>query len=102
MATACAFLDALVADVPTGSISSWPTTISNSRSAGEPIRAARSVAGHPFDQACQVHGIEHRLTGPKHPEPMEVERMNRTSRRRRRTHDHDHALLRAISKLVAA
>jgi transposase InsO family protein len=35
--------------------------------------------GHPFDRACHVHGIEHRLTKPNHPWTNgQVERMNRT------------------------
>jgi transposase InsO family protein len=35
--------------------------------------------GHPFDRACQQHGIEHRLTKPNHPWTNgQVERMNRT------------------------
>ncbi len=35
--------------------------------------------GHPFDRACQSHGIEHRLTKPNHPWTNgQVERMNRT------------------------
>ncbi len=35
--------------------------------------------GHPFDRACQMHGIEHRLTKPNHPWTNgQVERMNRT------------------------
>jgi transposase-like protein len=35
--------------------------------------------GHPFDRTCQAHGIEHRLTKPKHPWTNgQVERMNRT------------------------
>ena len=35
--------------------------------------------GHPFDRACQPHGIEHRLTKPNHPWTNgQVERMNRT------------------------
>ena len=35
--------------------------------------------GHPFDRACWRHGIEHRLTKPKHPWTNgQDERMNRT------------------------
>ena len=35
--------------------------------------------GHPFDRACREHGIEHRLTKPRHPWTNgQVERMNRT------------------------
>ena len=34
--------------------------------------------GHPFDRACQRHGLEHRLTKPNHPWTNgQVERMNR-------------------------
>jgi transposase InsO family protein len=37
------------------------------------------LRGHPFDRACQRHGIEHRLTKPNHPWTNgQVERMNRT------------------------
>jgi transposase InsO family protein len=35
--------------------------------------------GHPFDRTCWRHGIEHRLTKPRHPWTNgQVERMNRT------------------------
>jgi len=35
--------------------------------------------GHPFDRACRMHGVEHRLTKPNHPWTNgQVERMNRT------------------------
>ena len=35
--------------------------------------------GHPFDRVCRLHGIDHRLTQPRHPWTNgQVERMNRT------------------------
>jgi transposase InsO family protein len=35
--------------------------------------------GHPFDRACNEHGVQHRLTKPNHPWTNgQVERMNRT------------------------
>jgi transposase InsO family protein len=35
--------------------------------------------GHPFDQLCHLHGIQHRLTKPNHPwTDGQVEPMNRT------------------------
>lgn len=35
--------------------------------------------GHPFRRACTAHGVDHRLTKPKHPWTNgQVERMNRT------------------------
>ena len=37
------------------------------------------LCGHPFDQVCRRHHIEHRLTKPNHPWTNgQVERMNRT------------------------
>jgi transposase InsO family protein len=53
--------------------------------------------GHPFDRACQAHGIEHRLTKPKHPWTNgQVERMNRTIKEAtvKRFHYDDHSQLR--------
>ncbi len=62
--------------------------------------------GHPFDRACQAHGIEHRLTKPKHPWTNgQVERMNRTIKEAtvKRFHYDDHAQLRAhLESFVAA
>ena len=53
---------------------------------------------HPFDRACQAHGIEHRLTKPKHPWTNgQVERMNRTIKEAtvKRFHYDGHDQLRA-------
>ena len=62
--------------------------------------------GHPFDRACQAHGIEHRLTKPKHPWTNgQVERMNRTIKEAtvKRFHYDDHAQLRGhLESFVAA
>jgi transposase InsO family protein len=52
--------------------------------------------GHPFDRACQQHGVEHRLTKPNHPWTNgQVERMNRTLKEAtvRRYHDETHQQL---------
>lgn len=54
--------------------------------------------GHPFDRACAVHGIEHRLTKPNHPWTNgQVERMNRTLKEAtiRRYHYESHDRLKA-------
>ena len=53
--------------------------------------------GHPFDWACMRHGIEHRLTKPKHPWTNgQVERMNWTIKEVavKRYHYDDHHQLR--------
>lgn len=53
--------------------------------------------GHPFECACQAHGIEHRLTKPRHPWANgHVERMNRTIKQAtvKRYHYDDHEQLR--------
>jgi transposase InsO family protein len=49
--------------------------------------------GHPFDRACWRHGIEHRVTKPKHPRTNgQVKRMNRTIKEAtvKRYHYDDH------------
>ncbi len=62
--------------------------------------------GHPFDRACWRHGIEHRLTKPKHPWTNgQVERMNRTIKEAtvKRFHYDNHEQLRShIDNFVAA
>ncbi|HBF28908.1 MAG TPA: hypothetical protein DDW73_04700 [Rhizobium sp.] len=79
-ATACGFLDALVAAVPYKV--NIVRTDNGIQFADRPKNRSGPTAmwrGHPFDQACRVHGIEHRLTKPKHPWTNgQVERMNRT------------------------
>ena len=61
--------------------------------------------GHPFDRACWRHGIEHRLTKPKHPWTNgQVERMNRTIKEAtvKRFHYDNHEQLRShIDNFVA-
>ena len=62
--------------------------------------------GHPFDRACWRHGIEHRLTKPKHPWTNgQVERMNRTIKEAtvKRFHYDNHEQLRShMDNFVAA
>jgi transposase InsO family protein len=62
--------------------------------------------GHPFDRACQAHGIEHRLTKPRRPWTNgQVERMNRTIKDAtvKRFHYDDHDQLRThLQSFVAA
>ena len=62
--------------------------------------------GHPFDRACWRHGIEHRLTKPKHPWTNgQVERMNRTIKEatvKRYHYDSHDQLDRHIGDFVAA
>lgn len=62
--------------------------------------------GHPFDRACQRHGIEHRLTKPNHPWTNgQVERMNRTLKEatvRRYHYDSHDQLRRHLSAFLAA
>ncbi len=62
--------------------------------------------GHPFGRACLRHGIEHRLTKPKHPWTNgQVERMNRTIKEAtvKRYHYDSHNQLRAhLGDFVAA
>jgi transposase InsO family protein len=92
--TARTFLDALAAAVPY----KIETVLTDNgiRFADLPKNRSGLTArwrGHPFDRACQAHGIEHRLTKPRHPwslrdqdlirgikapENGQVERMNRT------------------------
>ncbi len=78
--TAAAFLDALVEVVPyhihtvlTDNGIQFADLPKNRKGPTAMLR------GHPFDRACRRHGIEHRLTQPKHPWTNgQVERMNRT------------------------
>ena len=78
--TASAFLDDLVANVPY----QIHTVLTDNgiQFADLPKNRNGLTAmwrGHPFDRACQRHGIEHRLTKPNHPWTNgQVERMNRT------------------------
>lgn len=62
--------------------------------------------GHPFDRACWRHGIEHRLTKPKHPWTNgQVERMNRTIKEatvKRYHYDSHDQFRRHIGDFVAA
>ena len=64
------------------------------------------LRGHPFGRVCRRHGIEHRLTKPKHPWTNgQVERMNRTIKEAtvRRYHYDDHDQLRRhLDAFVAA
>jgi len=79
-ATAKAFLAALVAAVPYKI--EIVLTDNGIQFADLPKNRSGATAiwrGHPFDRACQQHGIEHRLTKPNHPWTNgQVERMNRT------------------------
>jgi transposase InsO family protein len=78
--TAREFLDALVAAVPYKI--EIILTDNGIQFADLPKNRSGPTAlwrGHPFDRACQRHGIEHRLTKPHHPWTNgQVERMNRT------------------------
>ena len=78
--TASAFLDALVEAVPYDI--RIVLTDNGIQFADLPKNRNGPTArfrGHPFDRACQRHGIEHRLTKPNHPWTNgQVERMNRT------------------------
>lgn len=78
--TASAFLDALVQAVPYHIHT--VLTDNGIQFADLPKNRKGPTAmyrGHPFDRACQRHGIEHRLTKPNHPWTNgQVERMNRT------------------------
>lgn len=61
--------------------------------------------GRPFDRTCWQHGIEHRLTKPKHPWNDQVERMNRTIKEaavKRYHYDNHDQLRRHLSGFVAA
>lgn len=78
--TATAFLEALVEAVPYAIHT--VLTDNGIQFADLPRNRTGPTArfrGHPFDRACQNHGIEHRLTKPNHPWTNgQVERMNRT------------------------
>ncbi|MGB8601165.1 MAG: IS481 family transposase [Rhizomicrobium sp.] len=78
--TASAFLDDLVANVP---YQIHTVLTDNGIQFADLPRNRNGLTamwrGHPFDRACQRHGIEHRLTKPNHPWTNgQVERMNRT------------------------
>ena len=46
---------------------------------GRRVSVVLRYATHMFDMRCREHGIEHRLTKPKHPWTIgQFERMNRT------------------------
>ena len=105
--TARAFLDALVAAVPYKV--EIVLTDNGIQFADLPKNRSGPTAlwrGHPFDRACQAHGIEHRLTKPKHPWTNgQVERMNRTIKEAtvKRFHYDDHEQLRShLDAFVAA
>lgn len=78
--TACDFLEALLKAVPY----KIHTVLTDNgiQFADLPKNRTKPTAlwrGHPFDRACDDHGIEHRLTKPNHPWTNgQVERMNRT------------------------
>ncbi len=92
--TAVAFLDALAEAVPY--MIHTVLTDNGIQFAGMPKNRNGPTAqcrGHPFDRACWRHGIEHRLTKPKHPWTNgQVERMNRTIKEAtvKRYHYDDH------------
>jgi len=106
-ATARAFLEALVAAVP--SRIEIVLTDNGIQFADLPRNRSGPTAmwrGHPFDRACQLHGIEHRLTKPRHPWTNgQVERMNRTIKEAtvKRFHYDGHEQLRAhLESFLAA
>ena len=71
--TARAFLEALVAAVPQRI--EIVLTDNGIQFADLPKNRSGPTAklrGHPFDRACREHGIEHRLTKPKHPWTTDV------------------------------
>jgi transposase InsO family protein len=105
--TARAFLDALAAAVPYKI--AIVLTDNGIQFADLPKNRSGLTArwrGHPFDRACQAHGIEHRLTKPRHPWTNgQVERMNRTIKEAtvKRFHYDDHDQLRThLQSFVAA
>lgn len=92
--TAAAFLDALAEAVPytihTVLTDNGIQFADMPKNRNGPTAQCR---GHPFDRACWRHGIEHRLTKPKHPWTNgQVERMNRTIKEAtvKRYHYDDH------------
>jgi len=105
--TARAFLDALVAAVPYKI--EIALTDNGIQFADLPKNRSGPTAmwrGHPFDRACQLHGIEHRLTKPNHPWTNgQVERMNRTIKEatvQRYHYDSHDQLRRHLDDFVAA
>ena len=92
--TAVAFLDALAEAVPytihTVMTDNGIQFADMPKNSNGPTARYR---GHPFDRARRRHGIEHRLTKPKHPWTNgPVERMNRTIKDAtvKRYHHDDH------------
>lgn len=105
--TARAFLDALVAAVPYRI--EIVLTDNGIQSADLPKNRSGPTAmwrGHPFDRAYQAHGIEHRLTKPKHPWTNgQVELMNRTIKEatvKRYHYDYYEQLRTHLASFVAA
>src|SRR5215218_9347859 len=105
--TSRAFLDALVAAVPYKI--KIVLTDNGIQFADLPKNRSGPTArwrGHPFDRACQHHGIEHRLTRPNHPWTNgQVERMNRTLKEatvQRYYYDSHHELRRHLDDFLSA
>ncbi len=105
--TARAFLDALVEAVPYRI--ETVLTDNGIQFADVPKNRSGPTAmwrGHPFDRGCQNHGIEHRLTKPKHPWTNgQVERMNRTIKEatvKRYHYDSHKQLIQHLSDFVTA
>jgi len=107
MKTAAAFLLALTAAVP----NRIHTVLTNNgiQFADLPRNRKGPTArfrGHPFDRVCRLHGIDHRLTQPRHPWTNgQVERMNRTIKEAtvHRFHYDSHVQLRThMADFVAA
>lgn len=105
--TASDFLEALVAAVP----HEIHTVLTDNGIQFADIPRNRNgptarFRGHPFDRACWRHGIEHRLTKPKHPWTNgQVERMNRTIKEatvKRYHYDSHDQRCRHISDFVSA
>jgi transposase InsO family protein len=98
MKTAAAFLLALIAAVPYRIHT--VLTDNGIQFADLPKNRKGPTArfrGHPFDRVCRLHGIDHRLTQPRHPWTNgQVERMNRTIKEAtvHRFHYDSHAQLR--------
>lgn len=105
--TARAFLDALVAAVPyTIEIVLTDNGIQFADLPKNRSGPTAKFRAHPFNRACQDHGIEHRLTKPNHPWTNgQVERMNRTIKEatvQRYYYDSHEQLRRHLDDFVAA